>query len=191
MRGVLRIRVGYAGGVEPNPTYLNIKDHSESVEIVYDPTRVGYENLLDVFWKGHDPTKDFSTQYASNIFYHDEEQRRAAEASKLAVESLLGGPVFTSIRPAGVFTRAEDYHQKYFLQLRPVIAAEFARMYADVQAGFDASAAAARINGFLGGFGGKAQLEEELNWYGLGPAAVSSLLRETRDLPPDCSCVQE
>ena len=183
------MRVGYAGGVQPDPTYLHIKDHSESVEVVYDPSRVSYANLLEVFWTGHDPTRDFTTQYASNIFYHDGAQRQAAEDSRLAVESRLGGPVFTSIRPAGVFTRAEDYHQKYFLQRHPLIVAAFARMVADVQEGFDTSTVAARLNGFLGGFGGKAQLMAEINWYGLTPAAVSLLLQETMNLPADCSCV--
>jgi methionine-S-sulfoxide reductase len=185
---VIQTRVGYTGGSYPNPTYMNVQDHSESVEIVYDPTRTSYEDLLAVFWSGHNPAWDYPTQYASNIFYHDEAQRLAAERSRTEVQEALGGPVFTSIRPASFFTRAEDYHQKYNLRRRPLITAEFERMYPDVQAGFDLSTAAARINGFLGGFGSKDRLQEELGLYGLYPPALSLLLEETEDLRGNCSC---
>jgi len=78
---VVRTRVGYTGGDKPNPTYHNIGDHAESVDIDYDPEVTDYENLLDIFWKNHNPTSFYSRQYMSAIFYHDAAQKEAAELS--------------------------------------------------------------------------------------------------------------
>jgi peptide-methionine (S)-S-oxide reductase len=123
--GVLRTAVGYTGGQTKNPTYENVcsdgTGHAEAVEVEYDPTRVSYDQLLDVFWNEHDPTQlnrqgpDVGTQYRTAIFFHSPEQRAAALASKAALEKTgrYRRPIVTEIVPASEFYRAEDYHQQY------------------------------------------------------------------------------
>ena len=121
--GVLRTRVGYAGGNVPNPTYQQVcahdTGHAEVVEVTYDDTVVPYEQLLAVFWAEHDPTQlnrqgpDVGSQYRSAIFVHDEAQRRAAEASRDQLQARLSKPVVTQIEDAPPFWEAEDYHQQY------------------------------------------------------------------------------
>ena len=117
---------GYTGGTKVNPTYEEVSaggtGHAESVDVVYDPARIGYEKLLDVFWHNVDPTTpeaqfcDHGNQYRSAIFYHDDAQRRLAEESKQALERshALPGPVVTEIVAAGPFYPAEEYHQDYY-----------------------------------------------------------------------------
>ncbi len=123
LAGVKSVSAGYAGGRTRNPTYEQVESgttgHAESVRIVYDPEQIDYAKLLDVFWHNIDPTVanrqfcDHGPQYRSAIFFHDDAQRRAAEASKAAVEKRLGEPVKTEIVAAGAFYRAEAYHQDY------------------------------------------------------------------------------
>ena len=123
--GVTDAISGYSGGTTVNPTYKDVctgtTGHAEVVEVTYDPARVTYEQLLDAFWKMHDPTTrdrqgpDVGSQYRSAIFYHDEEQKRLAEASKTAQDAskLYRGPIVTLVQPVGPFYEAEDYHQRY------------------------------------------------------------------------------
>ena len=108
-----------------NPTYEDVctdqTGHAEVVEVEFDPTKISYLQLLDVFWNNHDPTTrnrqgpDVGTQYRSVIFYHSPEQRAEAEESKEAVKNAgrFKGPIVTEIEPAGKFFRAEEYHQRY------------------------------------------------------------------------------
>ena len=124
--GVLQTAVGYSGGKTDNPTYEDVcsdeTGHAEVVEVEYDPARVSYDQLLDVFWNGHNPTQlnrqgpDVGTQYRSAIFFHTPEQKAAAEASRRRLEASgrFGRPIVTEITPAGRFWRAEEYHQRYF-----------------------------------------------------------------------------
>jgi peptide methionine sulfoxide reductase msrA/msrB len=126
--GVLETRVGYAGGTFRNPTYRDVTTgetgHAETVEVVFDPGRISYEELLRYFFRMHDPTTldrqghDVGTQYRSAIFYHDEGQRRTAERVKAEVErsGKWKGKIVTEIVPAGTFYPAEDYHQKYLVK---------------------------------------------------------------------------
>jgi peptide-methionine (S)-S-oxide reductase len=119
---------GYTGGRTANPTYEQVSSgstgHAESVSVVYDPRKVSYETLLDVFWHNIDPTVkdrqfcDSGTQYRSAIFYRDEAQRKAAEASRdaLAKSKPFREPIVTEIAMAGPFTPAEDYHQDYYVK---------------------------------------------------------------------------
>ena len=121
--GVLKTRVGYAGGAVDHPTYKQVcsdrTGHAEVVEVTYDDEQVTYEQLLAIFWAEHDPTQvnrqgpDVGSQYRSVIFVHDAEQRAAAEASRERVQSQLARPVATSIEDAPPFWEAEDYHQQY------------------------------------------------------------------------------
>jgi len=122
--GVVSVTSGYTGGTKADPTYEEVSaggtGHAESVEIVYDPAKVSFEKLLDVFWHNVDPTVadrqfcDVGTQYRTAIFVHDDAQRKAAEASLAEVQKKLGVPVKTEIVQAGPFYRAEDYHQDYY-----------------------------------------------------------------------------
>ena len=123
--GVLATAVGYAGGKNANPTYEDVctdrTGHAEVVQVTYDPARVTYDKLLDVFWENHDPTTlnrqgpDVGTQYRSAVFYADDEQRLAAEASKSALEKSgrFRRPIVTEISPAPTFWKGEEYHQRY------------------------------------------------------------------------------
>jgi peptide-methionine (S)-S-oxide reductase len=123
VEGVTRTTVGYTGGTLDRPTYEQVctdrTGHAEAVEVEFDPQKVSYERLLDVFWAGHDPTQlnrqgpDVGTQYRSAIFVHGQEQELAAADSKERVQSRSSRPVVTQILPATAFWPAEDYHQRY------------------------------------------------------------------------------
>jgi len=124
--GVVSTTSGYSGGRTANPSYDDVvrggTGHAEAVEIVYDPAKVSYEKLLDVFWRNIDPLAkdrqfcDRGAQYRSAVFYHGEAQKLAAEASKATVQARLKQPVVTEIVAAGPFYKAEDYHQDYYLK---------------------------------------------------------------------------
>ena len=123
--GVVETAVGYEGGSVDHPTYEDVcthqTGHAEVVEVTYDPSRVSYCQLLEVFWANHDPTTlnrqgpDVGDQYRSVVFYHDADQKAAAEAMKarLETEGRFRRPIVTAIEPAATFWRAEEYHQKY------------------------------------------------------------------------------
>lgn len=125
--GVISVTSGYTGGQVKNPTYeqvsAGVTGHAESVQVVYDPAKISYERLLDIFWKNVDPTQangqfcDHGNQYRSAIFYADEAQKAMAEASKKKVESLpqfAGKKIVTEITPASPFYKAEEYHQQFY-----------------------------------------------------------------------------
>ncbi len=126
IEGVKETQVGFSGGALEDPTYRDVctdkTGHAEVVEVTFDPVRVSYEKLLDVFWQVHDPTQlnrqgpDAGTQYRSAIFYHSPEQEAAACASKerLQASGRFRRPIVTEITPASKFYRAEEYHQRYF-----------------------------------------------------------------------------
>jgi peptide-methionine (S)-S-oxide reductase len=124
--GVVATISGYTGGAKVNPTYQEVSSgatgHTEAVQVVYDPKKVTYEQLLDVFWHNVDPTVkdrqfcDSGSQYRTGIFYHDAAQRKAAEDSRAALEKSkpFKQPIVTQIEMAGAFYPAEDYHQDYY-----------------------------------------------------------------------------
>jgi peptide-methionine (S)-S-oxide reductase len=124
--GVIATVSGYTGGTVPNPTYEQVSrentGHAEAVQVIYDPAKVSYRQLVDWFWRNVDPTQangqfcDRGSSYRSGIFYHDEEQRRVAEASKqaLAASGRLSQAIVTEIVAAGAFYEAEHYHQDYY-----------------------------------------------------------------------------
>ncbi len=126
VEGVADVAVGYEGGTLEGPTYRDVcsgrTGHAEVVEVDYDPAKVSFEQLLDVFWQIHDPTTpnrqgpDVGTQYRSAIFVHDPEQQAAATASKAAADASgrFRRAIVTEITPAAPFYRAEEYHQRYF-----------------------------------------------------------------------------
>jgi peptide-methionine (S)-S-oxide reductase len=125
--GVISVTSGFTGGQVKNPTYEQVSaggtGHAESVQVVFDPAKISYERLLDIFWKNVDPTQangqfcDHGNQYRSAIFYADEAQKALAEGSKKKVESLpqfAGKKIVTEIVPASTFYRAEEYHQQFY-----------------------------------------------------------------------------
>lgn len=122
--GVVATRVGYSGGDVPNATYRNHGSHAEAIEVVFEPTTLSYRDLLEVFFKIHDPTtrnrqgNDTGTSYRSGIYYLSDEQRRVAEETIADVNAsgLWPGPVVTEVRPAGPFWEAEPEHQDYLLR---------------------------------------------------------------------------
>ena len=126
IKGVLTTKVGYMGGHVKNPTYKEVctdkTGHAEVVHLTYDPNKISYEQLLDVFWDIHDPTQlnkqgpDRGTQYRSVVFYHDEAQKKMAEQSKQKQQTSgnFNKKIVTEIVPAQEFYPAEKYHQKYF-----------------------------------------------------------------------------
>jgi len=126
LKGVFSVTSGYTGGKIKNPSYREVTSgltgHAEACEIIYDPSVISYDELLEAFWASHDPTTlnrqgaDQGTQYRSAIFYHNENQKQLAEAykSKLNSEKAFDKPVVTEINPATTFYKAEDYHQNYF-----------------------------------------------------------------------------
>jgi peptide-methionine (S)-S-oxide reductase len=121
--GVTKTEVGYEGGALDQPTYEDVcshtTGHAEVVEVTYDPERVSYDELLEVFWRNHDPTQlnrqgwDIGDQYRSVIFFHDDEQREIAERSKAEEQTRHRKSVVTQVEPAQTFYAAEDYHQQY------------------------------------------------------------------------------
>jgi peptide-methionine (S)-S-oxide reductase len=165
----VRTRVGYAGGQTPSPTYHDLGDHSEALQVDYDPTQISYEKLLDLFWDSHAPTQPaFSRQYRSAIFVADRAQRRLAEETCAAQSARRKRTLYTAIEPLGPFHRAEDYHQKYYLRRYGDLMREFAD-YTDEE--FVDSRVAARLNGCLGAGGTPEMIGEALAALGL-PAAT-------------------
>jgi peptide-methionine (S)-S-oxide reductase len=124
IEGVVEATSGYSGGHTEAPSYGDVcsgtTGHAEVVEVEYDPAKISYEELLEVFWKEHDPTTkdrqglDFGSQYRSAIFYTTPEQETAAQASREKAQESFRKPIVTEITPASEFYRAEEYHQRYF-----------------------------------------------------------------------------
>lgn len=127
LRGVISAESGYSGGTKVNPTYEEVctgtTGHAEVVKITYDPSLISYVELLEVFWKTHDPTTlnrqgaDIGTQYRSAVFYHNEEQKRLAEELRAELDNagIWNNPLVTEITPFTAFYIAEDYHQEYYV----------------------------------------------------------------------------
>ncbi|TCC95555.1 peptide-methionine (S)-S-oxide reductase MsrA [Pedobacter hiemivivus] len=126
LSGVISVRSGYEGGNIANPSYEEVctgtTGHAEAIEVTYDPLKIKYDELLEVFWKSHDPTTlnrqgaDIGPQYRSVIFYHNDEQRKIAESYKKELNDtkVFAKPIVTEIRKAAPFYVAENYHQDYF-----------------------------------------------------------------------------
>lgn len=122
--GVSSVVAGYAGGARPNPTYeqvcAGVSGHAEVAQVTFDPSKITYERLLEVFWEAHDPTtlnrqgNDVGEQYRSVIYYHDETQKMIAEKSKKLAQKNFSSPIVTEISPLTKFYEAENYHQDYY-----------------------------------------------------------------------------
>lgn len=160
--GVVRTRVGYTGGTKENPTYRNLGDHTETVDIEYDPQQTDYLKLLRLFWKHHDPTERHPKQYMSAVFYNNEQQQRQAEDTLKDEQKTRKKQIVTQILKLETFYDAEDYHQKYRLQQHGDLMDALGLSSKDVKR----SIVAARLNGYVGGHGTLDRFQAE--WADLG-----------------------
>lgn len=155
-------------------------DHTECFQVDFDSAEVSYDDLLELFWTSHDPSRPaWKTQYASLVLTHDEGQLAAARASAERFSAVIGRPVATRIEPLERFWLAEDYHQKYYLRSDRMIYGEIRASYPQ-EDDFVASTAAARMNGYLYGIGGCLQLEAELSGLGLSDEGAEHLRSHCR-----------
>jgi peptide-methionine (S)-S-oxide reductase len=165
--GVIRTRVGYAGGQQPDPTYYNLGDHIETVQIEFDPQVISYEKLLNIFWHCHNPHKPgWLRQYMSAIFYHDNSQEDLARETLEREFNQTNREIFTEIMPYTRFYMAEGYHQKYNLRQHRGLIKEYIKIYPD-ENDFIHSTSAARVNGYVAGYGNLRALDEEIGSLGL------------------------
>lgn len=146
---MIRTRVGYTGGTTTDPTYRNMGDHAEALQIDFDSRVISYESLLSRFWKSHDPTEPpYSTQYRSSVYAGSTAQLTRAEATGVAAAAARGGTLQTPVVRATRFYRAEDYHQKYRLRRHRKLAEALIERFGSDRAMVD-STVAARLNGCL------------------------------------------
>ncbi len=172
----MRTRVGYSGGTKKSPTYHDLGDHTETIQLDYDPTQISYKELLAIFWESHNPgSRSWSRQYMTAIFFHNDEQKKLALETKNQVAARIKDEVYTQILPATDFYLAEDYHQKYFLRREPELLNELTAIYQSTK-DFVASTAAARLNGYVAGYGTRAGIEEGIGSLGLSPTGNKRLV---------------
>lgn len=178
---MLRTRVGYSGGTKKNPTYTSLGNHAESIQIDFDPSRISYEKLLEIFWASHDPTEQsWSTQYKAAVFYHDDEQKRVALETRDREAAKRRRPIRTEILPASEFYVAEAYHQKYRLRQERALMKAFHEVYPSDEE-FVNSTAAARVNGYLAGYGNVEALDKEFASLGLSSEAREKLVNSLKN----------
>lgn len=171
----MRTRVGYAGGTKKKPTYRSIGDHTEAIQIEFDPKVISYDTLLTMFWAGHDAFgRAWSTQYKAVLWTHGAAQAKAAKASLAALEKRTKRKVTTAIVAATPFWIAEDYHQKYYLRGREGLVQAILGEKATAE-GIRESTLAARVNGWLTGFGKPAEIAAQVEAFGLEPKARKAL----------------
>jgi len=187
VEGVVRTRVGYCGGKKVQPSYHDIGDHSESIQIEFDPNKTSYSKLLELFWEFHSPLYRSSKQYRSAIFFHDAEQEKIAKKSKeeKSIE-LKPSTIYTDIEPVTTFTCAEDYHQKYKMQPHKNIVKSLGLgAYTEL---ID-SPIACKLNGYLGGYGTVASLKQDIKDLKIPDRVASSLIAMVERLEgPSGSC---
>jgi peptide-methionine (S)-S-oxide reductase len=153
-----------------------LADHTETIQIDYDPAKISYGELLDIFWQSHKPGgRPWSSQYKAVVFYHNEEQKRLALESRDQVAATLEGKVYTEVTPFTAFYLAEDYHQKYRLQQQRDLFQEFKAMYPNMEDLVN-STAAARVNGYLDGHGNVQEIEAQVGGFGLSPQGANKLV---------------
>lgn len=170
----MRTRVGYCGGSKANPTYHSLGDHSEAIQIDFDPKVIGYPQLVqEALAQGNFGGSSYSRQYRSVIFYHSAAQKEIAEKA------------CSSVEPVGTFTRAEDYHQKYYLQQSSVVK-DFYAMFPDDRSFTDATATM-RANAIVGGYLSKQKVEILLPLLGVSQPTGKSLLQLAGQAQPGCA----
>jgi methionine-S-sulfoxide reductase len=184
---VIRTRVGYAGGESDHPTYHDLGGHTETVQVDFDPALVSYQELVEIFFAGHDSTvSGLPRQYRSAILVHDAEQESVARQVMEQAQAAAERPVQTVIIPLKAFYLAEDYHQKYALQGDSSLLGEFRAMYPEMRDLVD-STAATRVNAYLYGEGTSEAFETEIDRLGISPEGIAHL----RSASPAGACPVE
>jgi peptide-methionine (S)-S-oxide reductase len=163
--------VGFTGGKKSGPSYYSLGDHTETVEIQYDPKKATYRDMLKIFWENHDSTACHSRQYMSAIFYHDSEQERIAKETKEEHQKKVSRTIQTKIAKAETFYDAEDYHQKYLLRQRRHILDELNLSEDEIKK----SHVCTRLNGYCGGYASVADLDKEIDGFGLSEEGKTRL----------------
>jgi len=188
--GVLRTRVGFTGGKSKSPTYHDLADHTEAIQIDFDPTQTSFQKLLEIFWSngGCSTSPAYSRQYMSAVFYADEEQKKLAKQSKKDLAKVKGRKITTGLYPLSKFTNAEYYHQKFYLRGRG------GRLLKELDlsnAELINSTIAARLNGLCGG--GRMDLTKEVaseirkyKWSDSALPEVEELLAGTKSRGKMC-----
>lgn len=163
MQGVLRTRVGFAGGTSPKPTYRHMGDHTETVEIDFDPTIISYEEILRKFWQNHYPNRGNykGRQYISMLRYRSGQQKEAIKKVRKEMERNLGEAIETEIAEYENFTMADERHQKYYLKRYPNTLQQLQDLFPKPELLID-STFAARLNGFVKGYGKLRLLKNEI-----------------------------
>ena len=168
--------MGYAGGTKKNPTYHSLGDHSEAIQVDFDPSQISYEKLLEIFWAAHDPTaRSWSRQYKAAVFFQNDAQQKLAIETRDREAARRKTKILTEMVPFTGFFLAEGYHQKYYLRQNPALLKEFTAMYPQ-EGEFINSTAAARVNGYLAGYGTSENLLNEAGSLGLSPEERKKLL---------------
>lgn len=171
-----RTRVGYTGGEKVSPTYHSLGNHTEALQVDFDPQQITFAEIVDLFWKSHSPLRGIrSRQYMTAIWFHDESQQAVINAAVQLIEKQLEAKVQTPVLPLDVFYLAENYHQKYYLQNSP-LQNRFTAMYPGFT-DFNNSTAAARLNGFVGGNGSRHLFDTESDTYGIDADDMSEFIR--------------
>ncbi len=176
----MRTRVGYCGGTSKNPTYQSIGDHSETIQIDFDPSKITYRQLCENYWANRSICgRPSSRQYKTWVFYHDDEQKKIATETRDAEQAKRKEKLTAEIAPLGAFTVAEDYHQKYELRLQPEYLKALTAAYPKA-ADLMNSTVAARLNSYLSGNGSLADLEKEIDDYGLSKELRDKLIETVK-----------
>ncbi|MCM3610118.1 peptide-methionine (S)-S-oxide reductase MsrA [Planococcus sp. MERTA32b] len=168
MAGVLRTRVGFAGGSSPKPTYRHMGDHTETVEIDFDPSIISYEEILRKFWRNHYPNRGNykGRQYISMLRYRGAEQKEAIIKVRKEMENSLGETIETEIAEYENFTLADGRHQKYYLKRYPNTLEQLQELFPKPELLVD-STFAARLNGFVKGYGKLRTLKNEIAFWNI------------------------
>ena len=177
---MLRTEVGYIGGRTSNPSYHDLADHAEGVDVCFDPERISRDALLDVFWKSHEPTRaSRSTQYKAALYCHSEAERAAAVASRDRLEAALGRKVHTEILLGHPWYPAEGYHQKWCLRRHGDLFGELLERFGS-EAEALRSTAAAQLNGLLGGSVTRADFDRAIEGLALSDKGRRVLEKSVR-----------
>ncbi|MFD1030015.1 peptide-methionine (S)-S-oxide reductase MsrA [Metaplanococcus flavidus] len=179
LHGVLRTRVGFAGGTSLKPTYLHMGDHTETVEIDFDPSVISYEEILRKFWLNHYPNRGNykGRQYISLLRYHGDRQKEAIDRVKREMEKKLGESIETDIAVFNDFTLAEEKHQKYYLKRYPNTLKQLEDLLPHTEHLVN-STFAARLNGFVKGFGKLSSLKNEIASWNIEEEHRETLLNK-------------
>lgn len=174
--GVITTKVGYTGGSSKNPSYRNMGDHTETVEVTFDPSVIPYTTLLGFFWKNHNPFTKSRPQYMSAIFCHGKHQLDEAIASKQEHQKHYAQPISTTIKLAEEFYNAEDYHQKYLLRQHP----KFLKSLKLSASNIINSYAAAKINAFINNDASSMHVDQVCKELGLSDEQKTYIRRQMK-----------